>query len=302
MNAKLEQSQQPGQYPSPPTRRVVAVVELLAGQPDVALALADICRELGISRSTGHAILHTLCSCEWAVRDPVSGKYSLGQAATMFSSLTAPLHRALREPLHRLCVSIDMPVCVSEVRGRSIVVVDAAGPGTARPPVAAGVRLPFLAPFGREFVAWAPTARRKEWLDDAGPVNDVFRARIPKVLKELRNRGYGIEWLSSPLLRVYTALKALDDGGLPDPVSTRLAGAVADLTVIDFLPGELSEADTCPLATISAPIFDAAENVLMSVSAQPYRRLAQSRVREIGGRVVEFADSVRPLMAQHDAI
>jgi DNA-binding IclR family transcriptional regulator len=302
MNAKLEQSDQLGQDPSPPTRRVVAVVELLAGKPDTPLALADICRDLGISRSTGHAILHTLCSCRWTVRDPVSGKYSLGPAVTMFSRSAAPLHQVLREPLRRFCVSIDMPVCMSEVRARSIVVVDAAGPGTTRPPVPAGLRLPFLAPFGREFVAWAPTARRKEWLDDAGPLNDVFRARIPKVLTEIRNRGYGIERLSHPLLRVYTALQALDDGGFPDPVSTRLAGAVADLTIVDFLPGELTELDTCPLATISAPLFSATGDVVMTVSAQPYRRLTQAKVREIGRQVLEFADSVGPLVAQHAAI
>ena len=277
-------------------------MELLAGQPDMPLALADICRELEISRSTGHAIMHTLCSCQWTIRDPVSGKYSLGPAMTMFSRLSAPLHRMLRGPLHQLCVSIDLPVCVSEVRAHTIVVVDSAAPGAARTPVPAGVRLPFLAPFGREFVAWARPTEQRDWLDRSGPVNDVFRARIPKVLKEIRNRGYGIERLSDPLLRVFNALKALDDGGLPDAISTRLAAAVADLTVVDFLPDELNEADTCPLATITAPIFNADGEVAMTVSAQPYRRLGAGKIREIGADVVEFADSVRPLIAQHRAV
>lgn len=192
-----------------------------------------------------------------------------------------------------------MPVCMSEIRDGSIVVFDAAAAAQARPPVPAGVRLPFIAPFGREFVAWAPPADRTAWMDAAGPVNDVFRARISKVLKEIKSRGYGIERLSDPLLRVYTALQALDDGVLGDPITVRLAAALADLTIVDVLPGEFAEAESCELATISAPVFDTAGRVVMSVSAQPYRRLSAREVRDIGTRVVEFANTAGTLIARH---
>ena len=285
---KLEEPAEAGQDSSPPTRRVVAVVELLASRPDSRLALADICRDLGISRSTGHAILHTLCVCGWTIRDPHNGRYSLGPAMARIWRQATPL-RVLREPLQQCAVAIGMPMCTSEVREGSIVVVDAAAVGPAQPPVPAGVRLPFIAPFGREFVAWAPRADRTAWVGAAGPVNDVFRARINKVLTEIRDRGYGIERLSDPLLRVYTALQALDDGMQRDPISARLAAALADLTIVDFLPGEFAEADSCALATISAPIFDTAGRVVMSVSAQPYRPLSAREVRDVGARVVEFA-------------
>jgi DNA-binding IclR family transcriptional regulator len=276
-------------------------MELLAGHPDTSLALADICRELRISRSTCHVILHTLCASDWVLRDPVSGKYALGPAVAALSRQSAPLSRMLREPLHRFSRSIDMPVCISEIRSQSIVVVDSASPSGARPPVSAGLRLPFLAPFGREFVAWASAAKQKEWVDGSGPVNDVFRARIPKVLKEIRERGYGIERLTDPLLRVFIAMQALDDGNAPDPVTTRLAGAVTDLTVVDFLAGELTEAAPCPLATISAPIFDAAGHVVMSVSAQPYRQLTTEQIRDIGAQVMEFAQTAGSVVAQHSS-
>ncbi|BBY42290.1 hypothetical protein MCEL_05850 [Mycolicibacterium celeriflavum] len=272
---------------------------MLAEHGGTGLSLADICRELRISRSTCHAILLTMCARRWALRDPLSGRYSVGPALAALSRLPASLPQTLREPLHRLCVSIDMPVCISEVNAESILVVDSVAPGGARPSVASGLRLPFVAPFGREFVAWAAADERKAWVDRAGPVNDVFRARISKVLKEIRRRGYGIERLSDPLLRVYTAMQALDTGSAPDAVSTRLAGAVADLTVVDLLPDELDDAAQYPLATISAPIFDTTDAVVMSVSAQPYRRLGAGAVRDIGAQVLAFAEAVRPLVSQH---
>jgi DNA-binding IclR family transcriptional regulator len=295
---KLEEPVEPGQDSSPPTRRVVAVVELLASRPDSRQALADICRDLGISRSTGHAILHTLCDCDWAIRDPHSGRYSLGPAIARIWRQATPLHRILREPLQQCAVAIGMPMCMSEVRGGSIVVVDAAAVGPAQPPVPAGVRLPFIAPFGREFVAWAPRADRTAWVEAAGPVRDVFRARINKVLTEIRNRGYGIERLSDPLLRVYAALQALDIGVQRDPISARLAAALADLTVVDVLPGEFAEAESCALATISAPVFDTVGRVVMSVSAQPYRRLSARELRDVGANVAEFARTAENMIAQ----
>jgi DNA-binding IclR family transcriptional regulator len=299
MEIKLEGPSESGQDLSPPTRRVVAVIELLVDRPDNRLALADICRELGISRSTGHAILQTLCACGWAIRDPQSGRFSLGPAMARIWRQATPLHRILREPLQQFAVSIGMPVCMSEVRDGSIVVVDAATVGPAQPPVPAGVRLPFIAPFGREFVAWAPPADRTAWVDAAGPVNDVFRARIGEVLKEIKSRGYGIERLSDPLLRVYTALQALDDGFLRDPVSARLAAALAELTIIDVLQDEFAQAaESCALATISAPVFDTAGRVVTSVSAQPYRRLSAGEVRDVGAHVVEFACTAGTLIAQ----
>lgn len=297
MNANLERSGTPGQDPSPPTRRVVAVVELLATAEVTPLTLAEICRELRISRSTGHAILTTLCSCDWVLRDPVSGRYALGAALSAMYRHVPTTSRLLREPLRMLCSAIGVSACVSELRDGAISVIESASPNTTRPPVQAGVTLPFVAPFGREFVAWAPTADRERWLDAAGPVNDVYRARMPKILNEIRKRGYGIERLSDPLLKVFGALLAVEDGNAPDPVAVRLAGAVADLTIVDFLPGELAKIEECPLATISAPIFDGEGNVVMTVSAQPYTKLTLQEVRGIGARLVEFAGQAGSLLA-----
>lgn len=293
MNGKLGPSAPTGQDLSPPTTRVVDIVELLLQRPADPLTLAEICRELDVSRSTGHAIMHTLCARQWVSRDPLSGRFSLGPTLSGLGGPDNLASRPLREPLQRLCVSLGMPMCISALDDRTIVVVEsAAAPGT-RIPVPAGVRLPFVAPFGREFVAWAPASARADWIAAAGSVNPAFRRRISQVLEEIRVRGYGIERLSDPLLQVFTALKALDSGSSPGPLSTRLAASVADLTVVDQLPTD--EPDATPLATISAPIFDATDTVVMTVSAQPYRTLSRQELEAVGAGVVEFAREVETL-------
>lgn len=298
MNAKLGPSREHGQDPSPPTRRVIDVVELLVRASAAPLTLAEICRELGISRSTGHAILATLCACDWVVRDPLSGRYALGSGFPHMPRINPAMSQMLRDPLRQLCAELGMAVCISEINGGHIAVIDSVAPDGAQPLVQAGQRLPFVAPFGREFVAWSPTADTQEWLDAAGPVHDVYRARMPKVLNEIQRRGYGIERLSDPLLKVYAALVALEGGNAPDPVAVRLAGAVADLTIVDFLPGELAQIEQCALATISAPIFDRHREVVMTVSAQPYRQLTLEEVQRIGYHVCAFAENASSLVAE----
>jgi DNA-binding IclR family transcriptional regulator len=299
MNAKLSGRDESGQDPSPPTRRVVAVVELLVAAADTSLTLAEICRELRISRSTGHAILASLCASDWVLRDPLSGKYAVGPGLPRASSaVNVPMSRLLRDPLRQLCSTIGMAASIAEIRGDFIAVIEAIAPHAAQPPVRAGQRLPFVAPFGREFAAWAAADTREQWMNAAGPVNDVYRARMPKVLNEIRKRGYGLERLSDPLLQVYTALLALTNGDGPDPVSARLAGAVADLTIVDFLPSELARIEDHALATISAPIFDAQGTVVMTVSAQPYTHLTSKVVRDIAAHVIDFARQASSLIAQ----
>ncbi|WP_082694867.1 IclR family transcriptional regulator [Mycobacterium lehmannii] len=298
MNAKLGPPSPAGQDPSPPTRRVIDVVELLARASTGPRTLAEICRELGISRSTGHAILATLSAGGWVRRDPLSGKFCLGSGFPHPPTVYAPAWDALREPLQELCSTLGMAACVSEVRDGHIIVIESAAPAGGRSQVQAGQRLPFVAPFGREFVAWAPAPVRRDWMVAAGPVNDVYRARMPKVLDEITRRGYGIERLSDPLLKVFAALLAVEDGDAPDPVAVRLAGAVAELTVVDFLPGELAEVEHSPLATVSAPIFDTDGNVVLTVSAQPYSRLTLERVRAIGEHMLDFAERAGTAVAQ----
>ncbi|MFV8166898.1 helix-turn-helix domain-containing protein [Mycobacterium sp. 134] len=293
MNEKLGPSAPAGQDLSPPTTRVVDIVELLLQRPTEPPTLAEICRELDVSRSTGHAIMHTLCARQWVSRDPLSGRFSLGPALSGLGGPDGMPSRSLREPLQRMCASLGMPMCISALHDRTIVVVEsAAAPGT-RAPVPAGVRLPFVAPFGREFVAWAPVSERADWLAATGSVNQAFRRRISQVLDEIRVRGYGVERLSDPLLQVFTALKALDNGSPPGPLSTRLAAAVADLTVVDQLATD--EPDATPLATISAPIFDDTGTVVMTVSAQPYRTLNPQELEAVGAGVVTFARDVETL-------
>src|ERR1700743_3127607 len=85
--------------PSPPTARVLDVVELLAGTDEDRLRFSDVVRRLDLTQATAHAILTTLCERGWVSRDPVDKTYSLGPALAVVATrveTARPLAQAAR--------------------------------------------------------------------------------------------------------------------------------------------------------------------------------------------------------------
>ena len=282
MTPKVDGSDAVGQVPSPPTERVIAVMQLLAAEPDRSFSLADITRRLDISRATGHAIMTTLAVHQWVLRDDATAGYSCGPA---FATLGRPSnHRALRPVLSELAESLGTQVLLVRRDGAALQVVDAAGESITTPRIGAGFRIPLVAPFGRDYIAWASKASQQAWLG-AGQPTTQLQKRLTAVLQEVRQRGYVIERLSPEYVRVYTALRALAVEGEPDAITRRLAWSFADLTLVDYLPGELDAPGPHEIATIAAPVRDADGMVTMSVSAAPFSALTAAQIDDVGAQV-----------------
>ncbi|MEZ0052148.1 DNA-binding IclR family transcriptional regulator [Mycobacterium sp. MAA66] len=283
MTPKVDRQDTVSQVPSPPTERVVAVMQLLAAEPDRAFSLADISRRLDISRATGHAILTTLAMHQWVLRDEASAGYSCGPAV---ATLGRPANnRAFRPVLSELSESVGTLVLLARRDGTSLQIVDAVGESLTAPRIGAGFRIPLVAPFGRDYVAWAAESTQQGWLGTPGQPATQLRKRLTATLHEARRRGYVIERLSPEYVRVYSALRALAVEGEPDDITRRLAWSFADLTLIDYLPSEFDESGLHPIATIAAPIRDADGLVTMSVSAAPFAALTAAQVDDLGARV-----------------
>lgn len=280
---KVELSGGVRQASSPPTERVIAVVELLATQPRRGLSLTHISRTLDISRATAHAILATLVAHRWAVRDDQSGGYSWGPALSAVTAVAAerPFHGVLQD-LHE---ATGVQVFVARRESATIAVLDIVGEAAAGSPIRAGLRLPLVAPFGRDYLAWSTDEDRQAWLAGIGCPAPGLTRRLSAVLQEIRRRGYVIERLTREYVRVYSALRALAIDGQPDAITARLAGAFADLALVDFLPDELRAARRHPVVSVSAPITGRTGEVTMSITAAPFTDLTGTEIRRLGEHV-----------------
>ncbi|MCV7380329.1 IclR family transcriptional regulator [Mycobacterium alsense] len=286
MTQTLDPVETQRQPTSPPTERVVAIMRLLGSQPARAFSLAEITRELGISRATGHAILTTLVAHRWVVRDDATAAYCCGPA---IASLARPASdRMFHGILQELAESTATQVFLARRDANTLVVVDSAGESGSGMRIERGLRLPLVAPFGRDYVAWSSPGARRAWLEGIGRPSAALSRRMTLVLNEIRERGYAVERLTREYVGVYTALRAL--GGeaeptAPDTIAARLARAFADLTVIDVLRAELTDDGAHSVATISAPVVDEDGVVSMSVSAAPFADLPAASVERLGERV-----------------
>jgi DNA-binding IclR family transcriptional regulator len=197
-----------------------------------------------------------------------------------------------RPQLQKLSDSVGAQVFLARRDGASLVVTDSVGESLAAPPVKAGLRMPLVAPFGRDYVAWAGDKAIKTWLEGIGAPATQLRRRLTAVLAQVRERGYVIERLSREYVRVYVALRALGASGEPDPIAARLAGAFADLTLVDYLPDELEDGAVHQIATISVPIKDADGAVTMSITAAPFNGLTSAEVDAVGSNVGDVAGKI----------
>lgn len=270
------------QASSPPTERVIDIMEMLGSDPSRQFSLAEISRRLGISRATGHAIMVTLTARDWVRRDPGTAKYSWGNALTGLAGAGA-----YRARLDELATLTGTQVYLARREDDNLVIVDVAGPTSTAPPIVAGMRTPLVAPFGRDYIAWSDAAAQQSWLEAIGQPSDALRTRISQVLKEIRARGFVVERLTREYLRVYTALRALSEDGEVDAITAQLARAFADLSVIDVLPDELVTDTLHNIATVSAPITGSA--VPMSLTAAPFSTLDAAEITRLGEQVKHAA-------------
>lgn len=296
----LSSTSQKCQSPSPPTDRVVAVMNLLVADPERGMTVSEIGRELGISRATAHAILAALVSHDWVVRDPTSGEFSSGPAIQSLAARPSDaVRRLLRARLAELSVELGMQVLLVRRHGMDLTVIEAAGETPPTPRVSVGFRVPFMAPFGREFAAFLDDRAQRAWLDRLDPNSSRIRSRLNEVLTDIRGRGFAVERVSRESSRVNTALQALAGSGDIDVVITRLAEVVAEGTIVDFRDGELGEDAEHEIAMVMAPINDPDGLANYAISAIPVALLRNSQLEQLGHRLRDAALALERLIARH---
>ncbi|WP_238422234.1 IclR family transcriptional regulator [Gordonia sp. 'Campus'] len=294
-------ARQPARGASPPTSRVVAIVELLARAEQPSLTLAEIVRQTSLSRATAHAIVSELVSSGWLVRDPVAGTFTVGPGFVALARNTDGADHLIRwaaSAARELCRRFEIPCFVARRTSADTVTLAShafpphlAPDSEPHPWLRNGSRIRLRPPICREFIAWDPPEARSEWVAQAA---ESTRTRLRLVLDVVAERGYSIERMTDDHVAMIEALSSLDT--MSETLRARVGDLLTELSVIDYLPEEL---DACaadgtgiPVVTIGAPVFDAAGRVAAAIVACPNTTLGIDELRELGEATRAAADGL----------
>jgi DNA-binding IclR family transcriptional regulator len=272
--------------PSPPTDRVVGVLELLAGRPGRAFSLSEIARSLGINKATCHAVATSLVTADYLMRDPTDKTFTLGPAlvaAGRAAEQEYPAVRLARAEVGALTEALRLPTSAALRSEEHLVIVAHANGGAETGALRIGRRIPLAPPFGGVFVAWAGPLAAEEWAARTG--RPPLRERLLDSLAAIRQRGYSVERLTPAALQLRQALEELSDDLLAGDLQPMVMALLAELRQDEYLVEDLRPGARFPVSAMSAPVFDAQGRTQMNLSVLPHRDMTVREIERTGRRL-----------------
>lgn len=287
-------SPSPSGRASPPTDRVVGILDFLAGRPGERFGVSELARRAGLSKPTCLGIVTSLADAGYLVRDPADKTYRLGPSLITLGHKAQESMRvspAAREQLRRLSSRYGATAALSAVVDDRITLLDLVAPAGVRPGVEVGQSYPFAPPVGLMFVLWDDEAERN-WLAMQPTIplrTDVDR--LNRVISSCRADGYLVERQTAGGRRLYSLMAGMPTT-LPDELRALLGELVSDIGERVYLRGESTGRGRHDISVISAPVYDHYQRQVMVASMHIGKPLTDHEISERARAVVATADAV----------
>jgi DNA-binding IclR family transcriptional regulator len=282
---------------SPPTARVIQILDFLASQPEDRFGVSELARRLGLSKPTCLGIVTTLTEAGYLVRDSRDKTYRLGPSLITLGHKAQESMRvspAAREELRRLSARFGVTAALSAVIDDRITLLELVAPTGTRPPVEVGQSYPFAPPVGLMFVLWDDEALR-DWLakEPTIPLR-TDTVRLNRVIAECRADGYLVERLTAAGRRLYSLMAGMSST-LPDELRALLGELVSDIGERVYLRSENaagSPRKRHDVSVISAPVYDHYHRQAMVASTHIGKALTDTEIAERARALVATADAL----------
>ncbi|MGK8486143.1 helix-turn-helix domain-containing protein [Nocardia asiatica] len=280
----------PDRSASPPTRRVVDIVSLLATSAE-AISVAGIAERLGIARATATAILAELDAAGWVVRDPARG-YGIGPALAGLHGAALP--HGVGDLLAGLAARTGYGATFSRIEPDRLTVLDVRhGLDRVVPGIPVGHRIPLQFPAGASVMPWRPASEQNTWLRTATEADQRMAGAL---LALVRDRGVAVfrpRADDAGMVDLLADLLGAVGSELLQPhLRTRALRQLAALTSRPFTRAELDSEEVLPLSYLAAPVFDARGTAAYEVQLGPLRSATTRAER------ADFVDATRDAAAE----
>ncbi len=280
---------------APAVDRSVAILNLLAEDPDRRWTLSEIARDLDLNKATLHAILFALTEAGYLTRDVAEKTYGLGPALIALgnSALSAsPAAQTALPEMQALTASLGVECVASAAIHDEIVILARAG--TLRPfrvYVEPGQRLPLAPPLGTVFVAWSDADAIDRWLRKAD-VPATVEKRYRRAVEVVRERGYSVGLEGESFARAL--------GGQPRSARSMLERNVRGIRIEEYALLDLERSASYRVNHIGAPVFGPDGRVAIALFLIGFAgELPADAVAATAERLVEAAGRVTRAVHGH---
>ena len=273
---------------SPPTQRVVEVLDFLARHPHDRFGISELARRTGQSKPTCLGIVTTLAESGYLLRDAEDKTYRLGPSLIALGHVAQESMRAgpsAREELRALSSTYGTTAALAAIVDDRITLLELVDPpgadlggSEARESVRVGQSYPFAPPVELMFVLWDDDALR-DWLarEPTIPLR-TGSDRLDRVVAECRASGYLAERLTPGGRRLY-ALMAGMSSTMPQELRALLGELISDVGERVYLRSEAgAQRQKHDISVISAPVYDHYGRQTMVVSLQIGRALTDAEI------------------------
>ncbi len=282
---------------SPPTERVVGVLNLLAGE-DAGLSASAIARRLDMTSSTCATLLSALDSADYVERFP-DKTYRLGSGLLPLAQalqVRFPLLGAAHDELSQLCAELHCAATLTRIAGDHLRVVVAVGADGKEPlGVAPGDRFPLTPPYGAIAMAWRPGTEIDRWIDSSPTnVTNDERNHERRVMADIRARGVGVWSLEPRAAPLVDRIRSIIGDLAVGPTDRQLRDQLTELFAVfgrhGYTGKDLATRQSFSVGYVLAAIFGADGQPRYQIDLNLLRpKMSRAALDDVVERVAESA-------------
>ncbi|MDP9092675.1 MAG: helix-turn-helix domain-containing protein, partial [Actinomycetota bacterium] len=281
---------------SPPTQRVVTLLDYFAARPDDRFGLSELARAVEMSKPTCLGIVTTLVESAYLTCDARTKTYSLGPALVRVGRCAQDAFSAAdaaQRYLAALSTQYETSCTASAVVGNYISILASTDVAGREPFVAVGQRYPFAPPMGLMHVAWRDDIAFAQWLklprSVPGPL-DVEHLRA--IVADSRERGFLVEGLTPAGRQLHSLVAGVAAYDLPEELRELVGEMVANLGERVYLGSEVGARTKYPVSVLAAPTFDADGEQELVLSLYVGRSITGAEIARRGRVLARAAQAV----------
>jgi len=255
---------------SNPTSRVLDVISLLAAHPTEEFSLAEIARQLDMSKASAHRLLLTMADADFLARNDKHKTYSLGMGLLAVGQAALQKYRGLdvaRAEMARLSLELNLQCSATGVIGGDLLILAREGsPQSHEGLNQVGERRPLIPPLGTCHIAWGEDSLAGPYLALAAQyMSKDSYAWLQESLGLIRHRGYSMSAFGAASRKLGQARAAPVARKREGPHWTMVREMMGELTRNEIQLASASDVDGAGIGRIAAPVFSSSGTVLFQL-------------------------------------